>query len=241
MKSIVLAAGKGSRISAKIGGVPKSVLPLTDGTPILRRSIENMLDCDIEPVVCVGYKKEEIIKALEGLPVRYYINPFYSLANNIATLWFAREEFEDDDIILTSADLYYPKSFLYRLKQSDAGLSMVVDSARITSGDFYFSLAADGTVAEYGPEVPLERRNFEYMGLLKIGREKVPEVRMLIERYIDEERFDKYFEDMILSMNMKGHEPIAFVDVQGSFWREFDFYEDYQAILAYERNGANGQ
>ena len=240
MKSVILAAGKGSRISEKIGGVPKSLLPLTDGTPILRRSIENMLDCGIEPVLCVGYKKAEIMKALEGLPVRYYVNPFYSLANNIATLWFAREEFDGDDIILSSADLYYPKDFLHRLIQSDSGLSMVVDSARITSGDFYFSVETDGIIAEYGPKVPLEKRNFEYMGLIKIGREKVSKVRSMIERYIDEERFDKYFEDIILSLNMKNREPIEFIDVNGSFWREFDFYEDYQAILAYEKSSANG-
>lgn len=235
MKALIMAAGRGSRISDKIDGIPKSVLPLSDGTPIIRHSIINMLEGGIEPVVCVGYKKEMIKEALKGLPVKYYENPFYSITNNIVSLWFARDEFKDEDIMLTSADLYYPKEFLDILKSSKSQLSMMVASDRIDSGDFYFSVDDKGIIKEYGPKTPLEKRNFEYMGITGIRKEKVSEIKNLIEYYIDTEKFDKYFEDMVISLNMIKKEKIDFIDVKGYFWREFDFYEDYQAILEYER------
>lgn len=234
MKAIILAAGKGSRISEKINGIPKSTLTLDDGKPLIRRAVENMLDEGIKPVVCVGYRKELIMDALDNLDVKYYTNPFYSITNNIVSLWFTKEEFDNDDIMLTSADLYYPKEFLQRLKSSTGDLAMTVDSSRIESGDFYFSVK-NGIIQEYGPETPLDNRTYEYMGLTKISKKLVRRVRKRIEEYINLERFDRYFEDMIIDMNINEGQKIDFVDVCGNFWREFDFYEDYEAILEHER------
>ncbi len=235
MKALIMAAGKGSRISDKINGIPKSTLPLEDGTPIIRHSVINMLEKNIEVVVCVGYKKENIKESLKGLPVKYYENPFYSITNNIVSLWFAREEFGDDDILLTSADLYYPKEFLDMVADSKKALSMIVAGDRIDSGDFYFSVDNNGIIVEYGPDTPYEKRNFEYMGITCIKKEKTAEVKKTIEEYIENEKFNTYFEDMVISLNMQKKEKIDFIDVKGYFWREFDFYEDYLAILAHER------
>lgn len=236
MKALIMAAGKGSRISDKINGVPKSILPLDDGTPIIRRSVINMLEKNIEVVVCVGYKKELIEDSLRGLSVKYYENPFYSITNNIVSLWFAKEEFGNDDILLTSADLYYPKEFLDKVSNSKEALSMVVASDRIASGDFYFSVDNNGIITEYGPDIPYEKRNFEYMGITGIKKEKTAEVKRTIEEYIENGKFNKYFEDMVISLNMQKKEKIDFIDVKGYFWREFDFYEDYLAILAHDRS-----
>lgn len=239
MKAIILAAGKGSRISDKIDGIPKSTLKLDNGVPMIRREVLHMLDRGIKPVVCVGYKKELIREALNGLDVKYYDNPFYAITNNIVSLWFARNEFDGkEDIMLTSADLYYPAEFLDMCMQSEAKLSMTVDSSRIESGDFYFGVE-EGFIKEYGPNTPLNRRTYEYMGLTKIGSDFTAYVKNKIVEYIETERFDKYFEDMIISMNMRERVPVNFIDVKGSFWREFDFYDDYLAILDYEREKDN--
>lgn len=235
MKAIIMAAGRGSRISDKIGDIPKSTLCLTDGTPIIRAGVVKMLECGIQPVVCTGYRKEKIYEALEGLDVKFCHNPFYAVTNNIASLWFTLPEWDGDDILLANADLYYPKSFLERLGKSGGDISMVVDSSHITSGDFYFNVSEDGLIREYGPQVPLEKRSFEYMGLTRISSGLTEMVRELAEHYIDAGNYDKYFEDMVISLNTKYGRQIAFVDVSGEFWREFDFYEDYQAILEYER------
>lgn len=64
MKAMIMAAGKGSRISKNIGEVPKSTLPTLDGTPIIRRSVKMMLDLGLEPVLCVGYRSDLIKQAL---------------------------------------------------------------------------------------------------------------------------------------------------------------------------------
>lgn len=235
MKALIMAAGKGSRISDNINGVPKSTLPLSDGTPVIRRIVQNMLLSGIQPCVCVGYQQEKVREVLMGLDIQYYVNPFYEVTNNIATLWFAKEVLCDEDIILTSADLYYPKEFLNLLKESNAELTMLVDSTRITSGDFYFHVNDYGFINEYGPDVPLDKRKYEYMGLLKICKDRIQDLKKRMEYYIMHGKYNMYFEDLVISMNIKDHVPISFVDVQGSFWKEFDVYEDYLDILRFER------
>lgn len=75
MKCILLAAGKGSRISSYINNIPKSTL-YVDGNSLIRRNVELLIKRNIKPIVCVGYNKEYIFKSLEGLDVKYYFNEF---------------------------------------------------------------------------------------------------------------------------------------------------------------------
>ena len=121
------------------------------------------------------------------------------------------------------------------MQKATGNISMAVDSSRIETGDFYFSVGDNKKINQYGPETPLIDRTYEYMGLSKISKNFVGNVKERIKEYIDHEFFDKYFEDLLINYNIKDNEPITYVDVAGEFWREFDFYEDYQAILDYER------
>lgn len=232
-----MAAGKGSRISKKIDGIPKCTLPLLDGTPIIRKSVEMMLELGIEPVLCVGYESEKIKQALQGLNVKYYENPFFAVTNNIASVWFTLPELNgQDDILLLGSDLFYPKSFLEKALTATATLSMFVDSSRIYDGDFYFKTDKEGYIEQYGPQLPLLRRQYEYMGITKLGSSIVSIFAEQVTEYIKQERYQTYFEDIILSFNLEKKYKIEMIDVAGSFWREFDYYEDYELILEYERN-----
>ena len=236
-----MAAGKGSRISKNIGDVPKSTLPTLDGTPIIRRSVKMMLDLGLEPVLCVGYRSDLIKQALEGLPVRYYENPFYAVTNNVASLWFSGAEMDgSQDILLLSGDLYYPKDFLEHAMQAKGPLTVFGDSSRLLDGDFYMHFDADGYLDEYGPRLPPEKRQYEYMGFSVIRSDFIDRFAKRVEEYVKNGRYDTYFEDIVFSFCRPGGEKLKVVDVAGTFWREFDFYEDYQIILDYERMNGVG-
>ena len=237
MKALIMAAGKGSRISKNIDGIPKCALPLPDGTPIIRKSVEMMLDLGIAPVLCIGYEGEKVRQALDGLAVKYYENPFFAVTNNVASVWFALRELDgQDDVLLLSGDLYYPKSFLERALEAAGALSMFVDSSRIYDGDFYFHTDKDGYVDRYGAQLPLPMRQCEYMGFTKVSASMAPAFAQRIQDYIKQGIYQTYFEDIALSFNRKKEEKIDLVDVKGSFWREFDYYEDYELILEHERS-----
>lgn len=237
MKTLIMAAGKGSRISRDIGGVPKCTLPLPDGTPIIRRSVQMMLTLGMEPVLCIGYQGEKIRDVLEGLPVRYYENPFYSVTNNIASLWFSLPELDGkDDILLLSGDLYYPKSFLLKALAAKGNLTMFVDTSRIYDGDFYFHLDKDGFVDNFGAKLPLQMRYCEYMGFSKIAAAFVPDFVKRVLEYVEREDYTLYFENIVLSYSKSHEQKINLVDVAGEFWREYDYFEDYQLVMEHERS-----
>ena len=104
MKAFLSAAGVGNRISRMIKNVPKSTLPIND-KPLIRITAEMLLGMGMAIVVVVGYQKEKIFEALDGLDVTYYTNPFYKLTYSIASLWFAKDELEGD-VLIMNADVY---------------------------------------------------------------------------------------------------------------------------------------
>lgn len=236
MKALIMVAGKGSRISPKIGQIPKSVLPTLKGEPMIRRNVRMMLEAGITPVLCLGYQGKKIQEALEGLPVKYYENPFYGVTNNVASLWFALDELNgEEDILLLSGDLYYPMEFLQKAQQAKGALTMFGDSSRIEDGDFYLHRDELGMIDHYGPKLERSLRQYEYMGFSCVRADKVLAFAQNIREYVEQERYDTYFEDVVISFSKQTGCRIDVVDVAGSFWREFDFYEDYERVLAYER------
>lgn len=101
MKAILLAAGRGTRISRMVKEIPKSTLPVK-GVPLIQLTVDMLQRKGIETVVCIGYQQNMIQDALKDYKVSYYVNPFYDVTNSIASLWFAREELEGDCLVILS-------------------------------------------------------------------------------------------------------------------------------------------
>lgn len=71
---LVLAAGTSSRM-----GRQKLLLPVGEGMPLVRLSVERVLAAGLdEVVVVVGQDADPVTAALRGLPVRTAVNPRYA-------------------------------------------------------------------------------------------------------------------------------------------------------------------
>lgn len=72
VSGVVLAAGESRRFG---GDAPKQLYEL-EGKPLVRRAAETALAADLDEVlVVVGYRGEEVAKALAGLPLKLIENP----------------------------------------------------------------------------------------------------------------------------------------------------------------------
>ena len=72
--AIVLAAGASTRM-----GRQKLLLPMGDGRPLVRLSVEQVLAAGVDDtVVVLGREAEAVAHALAGLPVRTVVNPRYA-------------------------------------------------------------------------------------------------------------------------------------------------------------------
>ena len=72
LSAITLAAGKSSRM-----GRPKQLMPWRQGT-IVEQTVDNLLDSEAdEVIVVVGYKAEEVKRALADKPIKLAVNPYF--------------------------------------------------------------------------------------------------------------------------------------------------------------------
>jgi len=233
MKAILLAAGKGTRISRMVKAVPKSTLPV-NGVPLIRITVEMMKSEGINTVVCVGYQQHKIKEALNGLDVTYYYNPFYDVTNSIASLWFARDELQtDEDILILNADVFFTKKILYKVLEDERDVVMMVDKTRTTTGDYFFSTNDNGSIRAYGKDLPLQLRKCEYVGIAKIRNEFIADFTNRMNYLINRQQHHMWWEDIIYSFTDNNEKDIFTKDVDGLFWSEIDYFDDYERILNY--------
>ena len=94
-RAVILAAGQGSRLLPLTEDTPKCLLDLA-GRSMLEWQLRGLAAAGIrEVVVLTGFRSDLVESALQriapaGLTVRTLFNPFYKVADNLASCWLAR-------------------------------------------------------------------------------------------------------------------------------------------------------
>ena len=95
MRALILAAGRGTRISRYLSGKPKCTVDI-GGITLIENTINKLKESGIKNIaLIVGYNQNEIRKVLENYEVEFYYNPFYDVTNSAASAWFAKEFIKD--------------------------------------------------------------------------------------------------------------------------------------------------
>lgn len=232
MKAILMAAGVGSRISRSVNK-PKSTLEV-DGVPLITRTVDMLLSKGIEVAVVVGFKSDDVRKALDGRDVHFYENPFFRVTNSMASLWFARDFLCDDDLILANADVFWGEGIYESLMSDEDDIVMLADVSRANVGDYFFKVK-DGLLVSYGKDLLPEDRDTEYVGMAKLKRDIVPRFKSNLEEMVGHERYDLWWENVLYEHISEM--PVHIKDVSDYFWAEIDYIDDYERILEYLRTG----
>ena len=234
-RAILMAAGRGTRISRTIGGTCKCTLDV-GGIPLIRHTVQMLLKCGIEPHVVVGFNKDMIFKALHGLPVNYHENIFYSVTNSLSSLWWAREVLTGESVILGNADVFWEEDILEVLLNESRDCVMLSDSSRVEQGDYLFNVH-DNKIVDFGKGLDCKMANCEYVGLARIQGDFIAECKERLEVMVTDQRHSDWWEQVLY--NMVNERPIWSTDIAGLFWAEVDFIEDYNRILEYigDKNG----
>lgn len=227
IKAIILAAGRGTRISKDIGDIPKSLLKI-NGKSVIRYTAELLQKKNIEIIVCTGYRHRLIQEALNELDVRYYYNPFYEVCNNIGSLWFAQEEFSDDSkVIIISADVIMEEELLDKIIHSiEHGMIMFGDKNRILDGD-YFLREEENRIVEFGPDIVVAERDYEYICVSAIAEDVQELFRERLNAMIEDGCIKDYYENVLFSFIGTPDIGPTCVDITGTKWHEIDRIEDY--------------
>ena len=228
-KAILMAAGRGTRISRTVEDDCKCTLDI-GGVPLIRHTVQMLLDADIEVHMVVGFNKFRIMESLQGLPVTFHENVFFPITNSLASLWFARDELKGEAVILGNADVYWEENLLTVLLEEERDCVMLCDSSRVEQGDYLFNVV-DDTIVSYGKGMDCRQANCEYVGLALVRGEMVTRCRERLMQMIEWQRVGDWWEQVLYSMTSE--RPIWAKDIAGFFWAEIDYVEDYYRILDY--------
>ena len=234
MRAILMAAGRGSRISRNIENSNKCTLDI-GGIPLIRHTVSMLRSRDIGVSIVLGYRGDTVRKALEGLDVTYYENPFFHVTNSIASLWFARGEFDKpDDFIMANADVYWNEDILDVILADSLPNILVADSSDRAKehGDYFFKYE-NGLLRKFGKDLRGDDISGEYIGICKICKSFVEIFRTRLSQLIEEQHADMWWEDTLYSQ--VGERDLHVVDIRGMFWSEIDYIEDFFRVVEQHR------
>lgn len=229
MKVLILAAGRGTRISRYLSGNPKCTVDIGDGQCLIQYTVDLLRSRGIEEIgIVLGYKEQVIRKVLAGKQVGFYYNPFYDVTNSIASAWFAKEFIQGDDLLIMNGDVYLEARLLDLILEEKRSPVMFADESRKETADYKF-FYEHGILKKYGKELTGSDITGEYIGIGLFSKEFLPEFIIRMDEMINTQEHSVWWENVIYSMT--GQQQVLVRNVSGHFWAEVDYIEDYERIL----------
>lgn len=233
MKALLLAAGKGSRISTITDGMPKSMLPLAD-TTLAGYSLRNLWNAGIRDLVVVlGYRRaalEAHIRELWQGNLEVVFNPHFETTNVLYSFWLATPFLRDEDFIFLHADTVFEQSVMTSLLETAPASELVfaVDRHPCEEEEMKVQIVK-GAVKLVTKIMPSEDADGEFLGVARVSRELLPRLLHASNALFEAKEFQAFFELAVQKLIDTDGLKVDVADVTGAAWREVDFPEDYEA------------
>jgi len=229
MKAIILAAGIGKRFKEVTDQRPKCLIEI-QGKTLLERTLTALGAAGVtEAVVVIGYRGEMIRQVIgsvrAGVQVHYVFNERYE-KGAILSLWSAREEF-DDDILIMDADVLFPVVLIDRLVRSAHVNCFLLDASAVNTGEEQMLLTRGGRVLNIvrGGSGDFDLIG-ESVGFLKVSRTDAPLLRTILDTLVGQGR-DSIEHEEAFPIFLAQRE-VGFERVDDLPWTEIDFPADLE-------------
>lgn len=224
MKYIFLVAGKGSRLKPLTSDMPKSMFKLGQDTTLIERMI-NLIrkhDRDADIVVVTGHKHKIIEQSLTD--VTFINNPFYEVTNSIASLWFAKEHLDTENVVLIDGDIVMSEKLVGEVvcKKTERPL-VLLDSSISQDGDYNVQVAGKRVLVM---SKDLDHYFGEYAGITKLDRKSALAMRTEIESMVDGGYYDQWYENALVQMIFRDDFELFYTDISAYEWTEVDDVSD---------------
>ncbi len=231
MKGVILAAGKGSRLSVHHDQESKVLLPVA-GQAIIEHTIDAFVDVGVtELAVVIGHQGAAVRKSVgdgtnTGIRIQYIHNQDYMLGN-ARSLLSAKSFTKGEPFLLAMADHMASADLLERMVAfSEPGSLLGVDF-RITDRHVEEATRVlvddDGVVSQIGKE--LHRWNGVDTGVFRLDSN----IFEALEHIMAEEHYEYQLSQAIRRMIDNGN-PLLACDVSGCFWHDVDTLEDLDLV-----------
>lgn len=156
MKVLILNSGMGSRMGVLTSEHPKCMTELSSQETILSRQLRQIAEVGIQEVVMTTGLFDSVLvnycKSLElPLHITFVKNPVYKETNYIYSIYCAREELKDEEILLMHGDLVFENRVLDAVLESDESCMTVSSTLPLPKKDFK-AVIQEGYIKKVGIE-----------------------------------------------------------------------------------------
>jgi len=170
VRVIILAAGQGKRLLPLTTEVPKALLDI-HGQTLIDRQIEAFATCGLKDfVVVTGYaagRMEETLAAIATMRrvrIRTVYNPFYAVADNLASCWMVRGEM-NADFIQVNGDNVFRSDLVERLLSApEAPVTVAINRKPSYDADDMKVMLDGERLTEIGKMLPVDTVDAEAIG-----------------------------------------------------------------------------
>ena len=158
---------------------------LDEDTTVIKRMVRMIrkFDAKADIVVVDGFMREMIEKELENDNVTFVYNPFYAVTNSIASLWFAKEHLDADNIVLIDGDIVMEEKLIQEIvcKYVDRPY-VLLDSSINSTGDYNVEVSGDKVLV-----MSKELKSYygEYAGITKVDKETAVLMKKEMEEIVE--------------------------------------------------------
>jgi choline kinase len=233
VKAVILGAGQGKRLLPLTSDIPKALLDI-GGQTLIARQISAFAECGIsEFVVITGYgawRMEEALASIAGalkVSIKTIYNPFYAIADNLASCWMARSEMSGD-FIQVNGDNVFRSDMVRRLLATPASLvTVAINHKRSYDADDMKVMLDGDRLTEIGKMLPAEAVDAEAIGFYVFRGKGGPAYAETLDRMMrDASALKQWFPAAIGQLAKKLE--VSTVTVDGLSWCEVDFPTDLQ-------------
>jgi len=232
MKTIILSAGQGSRLLPLTEDRPKCLLNLGKNTILGVQLAALRAGGATEVIIVTGFRTAAVEKAAEeasepGFNVRTLFNPFYNVADNLASCWMAREEMREPFLLLNGDTLFEPEIMKRLLQAPAAPITLTIDKkADYDSDDMKVQLA--GTrLLDVGKTLEPEDTHGESIGFSRFDKSGADAfVETLEQTMRTPNGLNWWYLKAIAVLAEKGQ--VETCSIEGQTWGEVDFLPDLE-------------
>jgi len=237
-KAIILSAGQGRRLLPLTEGTPKCLL-LVSGKPVVAWQIDTLLAAGIDEIIVVGgFQIDQVEQLLseryQGVPgVKAIFNPFYEVADNLASCWIARQEMNAEFLLLNGDTLIDTALLAGVLNNSVSPIMLCVDfKDKFDEDDMKVQLGANGQVRQVSKKLSAVETDAESIGLIRFSGEGGSIFHAAIEKALrDPVNLRSWYLSII--NQLAGTGIVGSHSVAGCRWCEIDYLHDLQKAREY--------
>jgi len=233
MRAVLLSAGQGSRLLPLTKKQPKCLIEIA-GRTMLGWQVEALRLAGVtEIVVVTGFCEESVRQHLDtlrrpGLSLRTRYNPFYKAADNLASCWVVRDEFDCNALLINGDTLFSLRIAVSLLCDSpDWPLVITVDQKEHYDADDMKTQLNGEFLADVGKTLNPAVVNGEAIGMIKMTAEGGRLFATALDRQLRQPGGHRKWYLSAVS-KLAQDKAVKYHSIKGEIWGEVDDHADLE-------------